>query len=94
MILDFIALFIMAVLLAVGIWIVVLIGNLPGNMARAAGHPQAEAISMLAWVGLITGIGWFLALIWAKHKPPAAHSDLERRLSELEARVAAAEEVR
>ena len=91
MILDFIALFIMAVLLAVGIWIVVLIGNLPGNMARAAGHPQAEAISLLAWVGLITGIGWFLALIWARYKPQVANSDLERRLAELEARVAAAE---
>ena len=87
--LDIIALIVMLVLVAVGIWLVVIIGNLPGNIARAANHPQAEAISLLAWIGLVTGIGWFLALLWAKTRPTA--SALEQRVEELERRLAATE---
>ena len=72
MVLDIIALVVMLVIAGVGIWLVVIIGGLPGKMARAANHPQTNAINMLAWVGLITGVGWFLALIWAQTKPGPA----------------------
>lgn len=90
--LDIFALIVLLVVIAVGIWLVVLIGNIPGNIAREAGHPQAEAISYLAWIGLLTlGVGWFIALVWAKMKPMSAELALESRVSELEARLAQAE---
>lgn len=55
--LEIFALIVLGVLVAAAIWLVVLIGNIPGNMARAAEHPQAEAISMLAWLGYLTSHG-------------------------------------
>ena len=86
--LEVFALVVLMVLIAVTIWLIVLIGNIPGNMARAANHPQAEAINMLAWIGLLTlGFGWFIALVWAKTTPMTPSGKLEQRVEELEARL-------
>jgi hypothetical protein len=83
--LEIFALIVLFVLIAAAIALVVLIGNIPGNMARAANHPQAEAISMLGWIGLLTlGIGWFVALVWAKAKPIGSNPELEARVAQLE----------
>ena len=91
--LEVFALIVLFVLVAAAIWLVVVIGNIPGRMAREAGHPQAEAINILAWVGLLTmGLGWFAALVWAKAKPIAPGPRLEQRVAELESRLAQLEE--
>ena len=83
--LDIFALVVVLVVAAVAIWLFVIIGNIPGNIARAENHPQAEAISYLAWIGLLTmGIGWFVALVWAKLKPIATPRELEQRVELLE----------
>lgn len=95
--LEIFALVVLGVLGAVAIWLVIIIGNLPGKLARAADHPQAEAIGLLGWVGLLTaGVGWFLALVWARMKPVsatphAALHDLEARIEELEKKLAEVE---
>lgn len=87
--LEIFALIVLLVLCAAAIWLVVLIGNIPGNMARQNEHPQAEAISLLAWIGLLTlGLGWFIALVWAKLGPVGASAVLEQRVGELESRLA------
>jgi fatty acid desaturase len=70
--LDIFALVILIVLAVavVGIW--VLLGILPGKIARDRNHPQAEAISVCGWWGVITmGILLPLAFIWAYTKPSA-----------------------
>lgn len=86
--LEIFALIVLAVLCAAAIWLLVVIGNIPGNIAREVGHPQAEAISLLAWLGTLTlGIGWFVALVWAKTKPIMPTVDLERRIQQLETRL-------
>ena len=86
--LEAFALLVLLVLCAGAIWLVVLIGRIPGNIARAADHPQAEAINLLAWIGLLTaGIGWFVALVWAKTTPETPRDELEARIAALEARV-------
>ncbi|ARN73186.1 DUF3302 domain-containing protein [Oceanicoccus sagamiensis] len=70
--LDIFAMIVLLILVAAGIALVVVIGNIPGNIARERGHPQVDAIATLAWIGLLTlGIGWFVALVWAKTKPLA-----------------------
>ena len=86
--LEIFALIVIGVLVSVGIWLIVVIGNVPGNIARAADHPQADAISILAWIGLLTlGLGWFIALVWAKTKPVFPTAVLEQRVADLEARL-------
>lgn len=68
--LDIFALIVIAILIAVVIWLVVLLGSMPGNIAKKRGHPQAEAIQALGWIGLITfGISWFIAIVWAYTNP-------------------------
>ena len=92
MFLDIFALIVMGVLLAVVIWLVVLLGPLPGKIAAERGHPQADAIRVLGWVGLVTmGGAWLVALVWAYFKPKPAGDgdpDLERRVAELERKLA------
>ena len=88
MVLEIFALVVLVVQIAVAIWLVVVIGNIPGNMARAVDHPQAEAISILAWIGLVTmGLGWFIALVWAKTRPVLTPTALEQRIAELETKL-------
>ena len=88
MVLDIFALVVIAVLISVVIWLVVLLGSLPGDIARKRNHPQAEAITALGWIGLITmGISWFVAIVWAYYKQGAADSDLQRRVEDLENRL-------
>jgi H+/Cl- antiporter ClcA len=88
MALDIFALVVIAILLGVVIWLVVLLGNIPGEIARKRNHPQAEAITALGWIGLITmGISWFVAMVWAYYKQDATGSDLEQRVEDLENRL-------
>ena len=88
MALDIFALIVIALLIAVVIWLVVLLGNMPGDIARKRNHPQAAAITALGWIGVITmGLGWFVAMVWAYYipgNPEAADSDLQQRVNDLE----------
>ena len=73
--LDIFALLILIVLIAaaVGIWI--LLGMMPGKIARQRNHPQADAINVCGWWGVITmGILMPVAFIWAYTKPGAGKS--------------------
>ena len=65
------AAFVTLVILAmIGLWVFVELGNLPGKMAAERNHPQAEAIKILGWLGLLFGgLGWMVALVWAHMKP-------------------------
>ena len=52
------------------IWIFVELAKLPGQKAVERNHPQAEAINVLGWLGLLLGgVGWVVALVWAYTKP-------------------------
>ncbi len=64
--LDIFALIVLLVLLGavIGVW--VFLGMLPGKIARSRNHPQAEAINVCGWWGVITlGILLPVACIWA-----------------------------
>jgi hypothetical protein len=70
--LDIYALVILIVLSMAGVCVWILLGILPGKIARDRNHPQAEAISVCGWWGVITmGILLPLAFIWAYTKPSA-----------------------
>jgi len=61
------ALFATAALAAVaGLLIYVWIAGLPGRIAIARNHPEAEAVKLLGWSGLLpTIVPWIQAFIWA-----------------------------
>ena len=55
-------------LAAVAAWVA--LGMAPGKIARGRSHPQADAIEVCGWFGVITmGILCPLAFIWAYTKP-------------------------
>ncbi|UCH40582.1 MAG: DUF3302 domain-containing protein [Gammaproteobacteria bacterium] len=91
MIFDILALIVIAVLVAATIAIVVLLGNLPGKIARQRANPQADAITALGWVGIATlGLVWPIALVWAYWRSPEQQTqELSARITALEAELAA-----
>lgn len=67
--LDIFAIGVLLVAVAAVFYVVVVVGGLPGKIARQRNHPQAEAIAVCGWAGLITGVFWIIALVWAFTKP-------------------------
>jgi magnesium-transporting ATPase (P-type) len=62
---DAAALLLLIVLLFVSIIAAISLGTLPGNIARKKNHPQAEAITVLGWMGLLFVVLWPIAFVWA-----------------------------
>jgi hypothetical protein len=87
MVLDIFALIVMGILIFVVIVAVVKLGPLPGNIAKKRGHPQADAINVLGWIGVITmGATWLIALVWAFTRTAEQQNDyLSERVAVLEA---------
>ena len=71
--LDLFALFVLLILIATCIAAWVILGMLPGRIARSRNHPQAEAINICGWFGAVTmGILSPIAYIWAYTKVTAS----------------------
>jgi hypothetical protein len=91
MILDVFALVVLIILVALCIALVVILGPLPGKIAKKRNHAQADAIQVMGWIGLITlGVPWLIALVWAYTKPFPSNTDnskLAERVSSLEKQV-------
>jgi hypothetical protein len=48
------------------ILIYIWIAGLPGRIALARNHPEAEAVKLLGWAGLLpTVVPWIQAFVWA-----------------------------
>ena len=90
-ILDIFALVVMGVLLAFVIFLVVKLGPIPGNISKSRGHPQADAINVLGWIGVATlGLAWPIALVWAYTRSGEQHAEfVSQRVAALEAELAA-----
>jgi len=56
-------------LAAAVVWVLSVLGNLPGRIASERGHPHANAISVLGWLGLLIIVLWPVALVWAYVTP-------------------------
>ena len=66
MILDIFTFVVMIVIAAGVCFLVVKVGMLPGKIAARRNHPQAEAINVLGWIGVLTlGLAWPVALVWS-----------------------------
>ena len=54
-----------AVIVMAFLALVVFILGLPGRIAIARNHPEAEAVYLMGWVGFLTVVPWIQALGWA-----------------------------
>ena len=83
-----------------GILIYIWIAGLPGRIALARNHPEAEAVKIMGWAGLLpTILPWIQAFIWAfkptdivdiRRFPKAEAKALEEEAARLNDRPAAA----
>lgn len=61
---------VLVILVMLGAYIFIELGGMPGKTAREREHPQADAINMLGWLGLLFGgVGWVIAMVWARMAP-------------------------
>jgi hypothetical protein len=60
--LTFASLAIMALAVVV---VIVFLGSLPGRIAIARKHPEAEAVKIMGWAGLFFALPWIQAFGWA-----------------------------
>lgn len=45
--------------------VIVFLGSLPGRIAIARKHPEAEAVKIMRWAGLFFALPWIQAFGWA-----------------------------
>lgn len=102
MILDYVALVLLLLIVALVVYGIVAVYGIPYEIAKARNHPHQDAIGAATWVSLFTlGVLWPFLWIWAlayrpdrgwgfaKEAPDDtshALAELERRISTLESR--------
>ena len=69
MLLNFIALFLIFFTVLTIVVGIVVVHELPGNIAEQRHHPQVDAIKIMRYLGLIVFPLWMAALIWAHFRP-------------------------
>ncbi len=55
----------LAVTVLAGLGLAVFVLGLPGRIAIARNHPEADAVNAMGWVGFLAVVPWIQALIWA-----------------------------
>jgi len=100
--LDIFSWIVFVVMLISIVGVVLSLGQMPGKTAAARNHPQADAINLAGWLGLLLtmGVVWVLAMIWARTVSADSVMDvsneeivqLRARVAELEAQLITDEE--
>jgi hypothetical protein len=62
---DYATFAVLALLVLSGLISVVWLAGLPGRIAIARKHPDAEAVKMMGYAGFLAAVPWIQAFIWA-----------------------------
>jgi hypothetical protein len=62
---DYVTFLAVFVLVAGGLGLAVFVLGLPGRIAIARNHPEAEAVYLMGWIGFLAVVPWIQALAWA-----------------------------
>src|SRR6267142_4080767 len=62
---DVLTLVVTLALIGAFLTVVVLVLGLPGRIAIARKHPDAEAINTMGWLGFLAVVPWMQAFMWA-----------------------------
>ena len=86
---TFLSLFVIG---AAALGAVVFILGLPGRIAIARRHPEAEAVYLMGWIGFLAVVPWIQALMWAfkptdvidlRHLPRQTQRETEAMIARL-----------
>jgi len=92
---TFAALFVLGVLVLIAI---VFVLGLPGRIAIARKHPNAEAVNIMGWVGFLAIVPWIQAFIRAskptqvidiRRYPPAEQAAIQEKIAKMSGKSAA-----
>jgi len=73
---DYMAFAVFGIITTLVVSCIVVIGSLPGKIASARKHPQANAINVASWISLLTlGVLWPIAFVWAFIEPRPSASN-------------------
>jgi hypothetical protein len=62
---DYATFLVLFILVAAGLAVAVFVLGLPGRIAVARKHPEADAVYLMGWVGFLAVVPWIQALGWA-----------------------------
>ena len=62
---DYITFIVLLAAICVALWAFVWLAGLPGRIAIARKHPDAEAVQMMGYAGFLAAVPWINAFIWA-----------------------------
>jgi Protein of unknown function (DUF3302) len=62
---DYATFLVLAILVAAGLAVAVFVLGLPGRIAIARNHPEADAVYLMGWIGFLAVVPWLQALAWA-----------------------------
>jgi hypothetical protein len=62
---DYATFAVLALLVLAGLITAVWLAGLPGSIAIARKHPDAEAVKMMGYAGFLAAVPWIQAFIWA-----------------------------
>lgn len=62
---DYITFVVLALCVLAFLIILFWFANLPGKIAIARKHPEAEAVKLMGWAGFFAVVPWIQAFIWA-----------------------------
>jgi len=62
---DYLTFLVVIALVGAFLAVVVFVLGLPGRIAIARKHPDAEAINIMGWLGFLAVVPWMQAFMWA-----------------------------
>ena len=89
---DYATFAVLAILVAAGLGVAVFVLGLPGRIAIARNHPEAEAVYLMGWIGFLAVVPWIQALGWAfrpttvidvRYLPKERQHDTEEMIAKL-----------
>jgi len=92
---DYLTFLVMFALFAAILAIAVLVLGLPGRIAIARKHPDADAINTMGWLGFLAVVPWMQAFMWAfkptdvvdiRYFPRQEHQNIEEEMARLTGR--------
>jgi hypothetical protein len=89
---DYVTFLVIAILVVAGLTLAVLVLGLPGRIAIARKHPEADAVYLMGWIGFLAVVPWIQALGWAfkpttvidvRYMPKETQRDTDEMLAKL-----------
>jgi len=92
---DYVTFATLLILVVAFIIFIVWLAGLPGRIAIARKHPDAEAVKVMGWAGLLVAVPWIQAFIWAfkptdiidiRRFPPEERAAIDEMIARLSGR--------